>query len=58
MITKGSRVRHIHPAIDQLKGIMTVFAVKNGVAICGYAEYARLHVQPQDYPVAELRLSE
>lgn len=58
MIQKGSRVRHIDPSIDKIKGIMIVFEIKNGIALCGYGDYQRFGQGMENYKVTELKLSE
>lgn len=58
MIQKGSRVRHINPKIDNIKGIMIVFEIKNGTALCGYGDYERLGQGMENYQLTDLKLSE
>lgn len=58
MIQKGSRVRHKKPEIDELKGIMMVFEIKNNYAFCGYGDFARLGQGAETYPISDLKLAE
>ena len=58
MIQKGSRVRHIDPAIDKLKGVMIVFEIKNGNALCGYGDYDRYGEGLDNYKLTDLKISE
>lgn len=58
MIQKGSRVRHINPEIDKIKGIMLVFEIKNGIALCGYGDYQRLGQGLENYKITDLKHSE
>jgi len=58
MIQKGSRVRHVNADIDKIKGVMTVFEIKNGIALCGYGDYERLGQGLENYNVTDLKLSE
>ena len=56
MIKKGSRVRHKNENIDRKKGIMVVFEIKNGFAICGYGDFERLGQGMETYPISDLKL--
>lgn len=58
MIQKGSTVRHKNEEIDEIKGVMTVFEIKNGYAFCGYGDFARLGQGMETYSVTDLKLSE
>ena len=58
MIQKGSRVRHRNEEIDVIKGIMLVFEIKNGYAVCGYGDFARLGQGMETYNISDLKLSE
>lgn len=58
MIQKESRVRHINEEIDKVKGIMVVFEIKNGYAVCGYGDFARLGQGMETYKITDLKLSE
>jgi len=58
MIQKGSRVRHRNEEIDKVKGVMLVFEIKNGYAVCGYGDFARLGQGMETYSIADLKLSE
>jgi hypothetical protein len=58
MIQKGSRVRHIDLNINKIKGVMIVFEIKNGIALCGYGDYERLGQGMQNYQITDLKLSE
>jgi hypothetical protein len=58
MIQKGSKVRHVNPEIDKIKGILIVFEIKNGTALCGYGDYERLGQGLENYQVTDLILSE
>jgi hypothetical protein len=58
MIQKGSRVRHKNEGINEIKGIMLVFEIKNGYAVCGYGDFARLGQGIETYPIIDLVLSE
>lgn len=55
MLTKGDRVRHINADIDKSLGIMNILEIKNGIAVCGYLDYSRLHIMPGSFPLSELR---
>lgn len=57
MIQKDSRIRHINPEIDKEKGVMTIFEIKNGIALCGYGEYASLGQGLENYKITDLKLS-
>lgn len=54
MITKGSRVRHRNPLIDKQKGIMSVFEIKNGYAICAYGDFERYGQGMENYLLSDL----
>ncbi|GEQ87446.1 hypothetical protein ULMS_29540 [Patiriisocius marinistellae] len=56
MIQKGSRVRHKDSDIDSKKGIMMVFEIKNGFAVCGYGDFDRLGQAMETYKVSDLKL--
>lgn len=58
MIQKGSRVRHRNEEIDEVKGIMMVFEIKNGYAVCGYGDFERLGQGMETYSITDLKLSE
>lgn len=58
MIQKGSRVRHKKSEIDEIKGIMQVFEIKNGYAICGYGDYDRLGQGMETYQISDLKIAE
>lgn len=58
MIQVGSRVRHKDSVIDNEKGIMSVIAIKNGIAICTYLDFARYGAGAWNYNVNELKLAE
>lgn len=50
-----SRVRHIDPEINEERGVMSIFKIKNGFAICGYLDFDRMHMGPWTYSLRELR---
>lgn len=54
MIQKGSKVRHTDPEIDNVTGVMIVFAITNGFALCGYPD--RSGQELQNYAIADLVL--
>ncbi|WP_089804402.1 hypothetical protein [Chitinophaga sp. YR627] len=54
MIQKGSKVRHSDPEIDDAAGVMIVFQIANGFALCGYPD--RQGQELQNYAVADLVL--
>jgi len=54
MIQKGSKVRHTDPEIDDTVGVMIVFAITNGFALCGYTD--RLGQELQNYALVDLIL--
>ncbi len=56
MIQKGSRVRHKNSEIDTIKGIMQVFEIKSGYAICGYGDFDRLGQGMETYQISDLNL--
>lgn len=58
MIREGSRVRHVDPEVDKLKGVMVVFEIKNGTALCGYDDYETLGQGIENYKITDLKLSE
>ncbi len=58
MIKKGSRIRHRDIKIDKIKGVMTVFEIKNGFAVCGYGNFERLGQGMETYSLNDLKLSE
>ena len=54
MLKKGDRVRHKDPNIDNQMGIMTIFEIVNGIAICGYLEYSQIGTGLFNYSLKEL----
>lgn len=58
MLLKNDRVRHIDPVKDQELGVLTIFEIKNGFAICGYYDYSRMHLGPWTFKLEELRKAE
>ena len=58
MIRKDSRVRHIDSEIDNRKGVMKVFEIKNGYAVCGYGDFQRLGQGMETYLISDLKLAE
>lgn len=57
MIREGDRVKHTDSEIDKLRGVMTVLAIKNGIALCGYTDYERLGSGQWNYPLTELKIA-
>lgn len=55
MLQKNDRVRHIDPRIDNELGVLTIFEIRNGYAICGYYEHTRIHLGPWTYKCDELK---
>ncbi|MCL6220425.1 hypothetical protein [Zunongwangia pacifica] len=58
MIKKGNRVRHRDKKVDNIKGIMTAFEIKNGFAFCAYGDFERYGQGAENYPITELELAE
>ena len=58
MIQKGNRIRHKNPEIDKIKGIMVVFEIKNGFAMCGYGDFERLGQGAETYSLSDIKLAE
>lgn len=58
MIKKGSRIRHRNSEIDKKKGIMVVFEIKNGFALCGYGDFERLGQGAETYSLSDIKLAE
>lgn len=58
MIKKGSRIGHKNKDIDNQKGIMMMFEIKNGFAICGYGDFERLGQGMETYPISDLKLED
>ncbi|ACU62573.1 hypothetical protein [Chitinophaga pinensis] len=54
MIPKGSKVRHTDPEIDDVRGVMIVFAIAHGFALCGYPD--RLGKELENYAITDLVL--
>lgn len=57
MIREEDKVKHTDPEIDKLRGVMTVLAIKNGIALCGYTSYEHLGSGQWNYPVTELTIA-
>lgn len=57
MIKKGSRVTHKNSEINKERGIMSVLEIKKGYAICGYLDFAKLHLGPWVYKLDEIQLA-
>lgn len=53
MLKKNDRVRHKDSKNNHL-GVLTVFEVKNGFAICGYLDYDRLNLGPWTFSIDDL----
>jgi hypothetical protein len=58
MIKKDSRVRHKNPEIDNVKGIMKVFEIKNEYAVCGFGDFDRHMKGMETYLKTDLKLAE
>ncbi|MBS2101217.1 hypothetical protein [Carboxylicivirga linearis] len=57
MIQKGSRVRHKNSKIDAIKGVMQVFEIKNGYAVCGFGDFERFGQGMETYLISDLILA-
>jgi hypothetical protein len=55
MITVGDKVVHVDSEINSVKGVMVVFEIKNGFAICGYADYNRVNRGINTFKVSDLK---
>ena len=58
MIRKDSRVRHKNTDIDNEKGIMKVFEIKNEYAVCGYGDFERFMQGMETYLISDLKLAD
>lgn len=56
MIRKNSRVRHTNPEINEKMGIMSVFEIKNGFAVCAKGGFENYGAGMNTYPITELTL--
>jgi hypothetical protein len=55
MFQKGSRVRHINEQLNKQYGVMEIWEIKNGFAICRYGDYYNLATV--NIPLSDLKIA-
>jgi hypothetical protein len=54
MFQKHDRVRHKDAAINEQLGILTIFEIKNNIAVCGYMAYDKVHLGLHNFNIADI----